>query len=31
MRAIAKMQAMVDSYMTTWSEAFTMMFRLVQE
>jgi len=29
--AQAKMQAMVDSYMTTWSEAFTQMFRLVQE
>ena len=29
--AQAKMQSMVDNYTTTWSEAFTMMFRLVQE
>jgi hypothetical protein len=29
--AQAKMQSMVDAYMTAWSEAFTMMFRLVQE
>lgn len=29
--AQAKMQSMVDSYMTTWSEAFGMMFKLLQE
>ena len=29
--AQAKMQSMVDGYMSAWSEAFTMMFRLVQE
>ena len=29
--AQAKMQSMVDNYTTSWSEAFTMMFRLIQE
>ena len=29
--AQAKMQSMVDSYMTAWSEAFSQMFKLVQE
>ncbi len=29
--AQAKMQSMVDLYMTAWSETFTMMFKLIQE